>query len=260
MNLIDFHTHVFPEKIAVKAARSISDFYSFQPEKAVAPTIDVLKQHMAESNTKYAVTCSTATVPEQVQSINSWIAELKDESVLPLGTLHPDFDDIEQEVERIIKLGLYGIKLHPDFQRFASDSEKAQRIYRAIEGRLMLLIHAGDNRYDFTHPRQIANVHEMFPRLTIIAAHLGGYSQWDEASEYLIGADVYIDTSSAITFLPPEKSTQIILNHGTDKVLFGTDFPLTTQKQELELFNKLYLNEQQREDILFNNGYKLLFG
>lgn len=103
-----------------------------------------------------AVVQSVATVPEQVHNINSFIAEqvrLHPDKFIGFGALHPDFPDISGETERIISLGLKGIKLHSDFQKFNIDDLKAFPIYEAAEGRLPILFHCGDDRYDFSHPR-----------------------------------------------------------------------------------------------------------
>ena len=257
--IIDFHAHVFPEKIAEKAVRSLCGFYDFEvPSKNLGTPDDVLKK-AKEGGVDYILCHSTATSPEQVQAINSWIAgELKD-GVLGFGTMHQDYKDFEKELIRIRTLGLRGIKMHPDFQCFYIDDEKLFGIYRVCEDMdLPILFHAGDVRYGFSAPKRIYNVMNRFPRLRIIAAHLGGYSEWDSAAEHLSGGNVWYDTSSTLWFIPPEKATGIIKNHGIKKVFFGTDYPIRNHAEELEQFNKLGLTAEEKSLILFENANEFL--
>ena len=88
--------------------------------------------------------------------------------------LHAAMEDPLSEIDRIEKLSLKGIKLHPNTQRFPIDDIRMDPVYDALQGRLPVLIHCGDPRYDYSHPRRLRRVLERFPKLTVIAAHLGG--------------------------------------------------------------------------------------
>ena len=44
---------------------------------------------------------------------------------------------------------------------------------------------------------------------------------------------------------------------GTDKVLFGTDYPMWEPEVEFEKFMQIDLTEHERKDILYNNAAKL---
>lgn len=255
--IIDSHTHVFPDKIARKAANGICDFYNFPRELGYEGTYEDLKLQSDKCGIKYLVICSTATVKEQVEPINSWISTLINEKTFALGTLHPDYENIEAETERIISLGLKGIKLHPDFQKFYADDEKVFPIYEAAQGRLPILIHSGDYRYDFSSPERIKNIAERFPKLDIIAAHLGGYSRWKDVKKHLLGRRVWFDTSSSLWFLNNDEAMDIIRSHGTDKIMFGTDYPISNAKRELDKLKELPLTKKEREDILFNTANSL---
>ena len=162
--IIDAHAHIFPDKVAARAADGISSFYNLKVR--FDGTVDSLLKINEEAGIDMAVVQSVATVPEQVHNINSFIAEqvrLHPDKFIGFGALHPDFPDIAGETERIISLGLKGIKLHSDFQKFNIDDPKAFPIYEAAEGRLPILFHCGDDRYDFSHPRRLYNVMKRFP-------------------------------------------------------------------------------------------------
>ena len=47
----------------------------------------------------------------------------------------------------------------------------------------------------FGTPESLARVHEMVPHLTMVVAHMGGFLVWEQAREFLIGSDVYLDTA-----------------------------------------------------------------
>ena len=136
--IIDAHAHIFPEKIAEKAAAGISGFYDNMPVAYNGMLKTLLAEGEAAGVSRFVVQ-SVATVPEQVPSINSFIAAsvcAYPDKLIGFGALHPDYPDIAGETERIISLGLKGIKLHSDFQRFNIDDERAFPIYEAAEGRL----------------------------------------------------------------------------------------------------------------------------
>lgn len=256
LRIIDIHAHAFPESIARKAVDNIGCHYGI--EMAGNGLLSDLMASARRCGVDYVVFHATATRPGQVRSVNDWIIENSGGMMIGFGTIHPDFEEPEAEIERIISAGLRGIKLHPDFQGFDADSPKMDRIYRCIGSRIPILMHAGDERLDHASPRRIANVLEKFPELKIIAAHLGGHRRWDEAEEFLVGRNLWLDTSSALAFMEPVRAVEIIRKHGIKRVLFGTDYPITYHDREIELFSRLDLEEEEREAILWKNAAALL--
>ncbi len=252
--ICDAHAHIFPQKISQKAVSSIGDFYNIPMAFKNGVSEELIKSGSRIGTTHYLV-CSTATVPHQVKSINDFIVNecsLHPEFV-GFGTLHPDYDDIGSEVERIINSGLKGIKIHPDFQQFYIDEDKAFKIYKAIEGRLPILIHMGDSRYDYSRPKRLENVMKACPDLDVFAAHLGGYERWDEAVACLFGKNIHFDSSSSLEFISPEFSKDIIRGFGADRIFFGTDFPMWDHYGEIQRFMKLGLTDDENKKILSKN-------
>ncbi|MEG2073794.1 MAG: amidohydrolase family protein [Angelakisella sp.] len=257
--IADAHAHIFPPKVAERAVKSIGDFYDSEM-RGTGLAEGLLKSGEQIGTEKYLV-CSTATRAGQVQSINDFIFEecAAQPKFLGFATLHPEYEEIDAEVERIVKLGLHGIKLHPDFQKFDIDSPQAMPIYQAAQrAGLPILFHMGDVRYDYSAPERLAEVAQKFPRLTCIAAHLGGYQRWNDAEKYLGQPNIYYDTSSSLFVLHPDEAVSIIKHFGSERFMFGTDYPMWLHEQELERFFALPLSEKQREDILWNNFAGLL--
>lgn len=259
MKIIDSHAHIFPDKIADKASHSVGAFYDIPMN--YDGTVKTLLSLGDQYHIEQFLVHSVATTPEQVESINNFIGgvtRMYPGRFIGFATLHPEYKNIEKEIDRAISLGLKGIKIHPDFQRFYIDSKGAMKLYEILEGRLPLLVHTGDFRYEYSKPARLANVLDKFTKLDVIAAHFGGWSEWDSASKILAGRRVYVDTSSSLYTVTLEKARELIDLFGVDNVLFGSDYPMWDPGSEIETLKKLELNDEDYEKIMHLNIEKLL--
>ena len=259
MKYIDVHCHVFPETIAQKAVTYLQDYYGFTWQGT--GLVDDIREGCREAGISRSVIFSSATKPSQVRNINDYIASLvrgEPELFIGLGTIHPGYADYPAELDRIKRLGLYGLKIHPDFQMLDIDAPEMMPIYaRAQELGFILLFHVGDPKVDYSSPYRLRRVMEKFPDLKIIAAHLGGYGCWDDAEKCIIGTRAYIDISSAIRFTGPERARRLVLAHGTDRVLFASDYPAVRPKQAQKDMDSLALPPEDVEKICHLNAEKL---
>lgn len=259
MEIIDFHAHIYPDKIAEKASRSVGEFYSIPMEKV--GSVEALFQSGDPVGVGRYVVQSVATTPHQVASINNFISQVCREHpdrLIGFGTLHPQMENPVAEVERCIQLGLHGIKLHPDVQQFYMDDPALFPVYEAAQGRLPFLIHCGDYRYDYSHPRRLAHILDEFPKLDVVAAHFGGWSLWDLAMEYLLERRCWLDTSSSMTFLGKVRTKEIIRAYGADRIVFGDDFPMWDHGTEIRELLSLGLTEEEYEKIFSGNAKQIL--
>lgn len=256
--IADCHAHVFPEKIAGKAVKSIGNFYNSYMK------YDGRSETLLKSGSKVGISMyllsSSATHPKQVETINSFIAEeiKKDEKFMGLGSIHPKYKNFE-ELDRVKELGLVGIKLHPDFQMYNIDDEDAIDMYKEIGKRnLPILMHTGDNRYDASSPARLRNAALKAKDTLFIAAHFGGYNHWFDVEKNLKDLpNVIFDTSSTLYAIENKKAVNMIENLGVDRFLFGTDFPMWDPEEEFNRFMQLELTEEQRDKILWKNFEKL---
>jgi uncharacterized protein len=260
--ILDFHAHIFPEPIASKAVAAIGEFYHLPMTGGIGTLADLMVESR-KAGIRQSVIFTTATQVRQVASIHLFMKQCQESepSVLAFGTLHPDMGepDVREELARIEDYQLHGVKLHPDFQGVAADSPFVIAATRLMAGRLPLLIHAGDYRQQYSQPHQIRRLALACPESTIIAAHLGGWSQWDEAATQLSGLpNVYVDTSSSLLFLAPADAVRQIRYFDPSHVLFGTDYPMWNPSDELVRFSLLELSEQEKAAILWQNGRALL--
>ena len=259
MKYFDIHTHIFPDKIAEKAIEFLEDYYHHQwPSNG--SRADLLAA-MDDADVCASVIFSCATKPEQVVPANDYLVRLQSESsgrFLAFGTLHPDYPDAAGEIQRIRDMGLIGIKFHPDFQKIYLDEPKMMKIYELIGDSMPIMLHMGDRRTDFSSPWRLAGVLDRLPQLNIIAAHFGGYSEWDEVKKHLVGRRVWFDTSSTLWELPAADAREIALMHGTDKLLFGSDYPASLPKAAIEDVLSMNLSEADNEKIFYRNAMELL--
>ena len=258
--IIDAHCHIYPDKIAEKAAAATCNFYE-GIGSTLDGTVSTLLKEAEIAGIEHCIVQSVATTPKQVSSINNFIATSVVESegkFTGLGTLHPDSEDIKADVDEIISLGLKGVKLHPDIQKFKIDDYRMLKIYELCEGRLPILMHTGDNRYDFSNPNRMIPILEIYKNITVIGAHFGGWSIWEEATEKLSKyKNFYVDCSSSLYAVNPQKAKELVKTYTAERVLFGTDYPMWRPQEEIERFFEIELSDEEREDILYNNAAKL---
>ena len=163
-------------------------------------------------------------------------------------------EDITGELSRVASLGLKGIKFHPDTQLFDIDDARLFPVYEMMQGKMPLMLHMGDKRYNYSHPARLRRVLELFPRLQVIAAHFGGYSMYDEAMEQLYDKDCFMDISSSLMFMSREKAVELINRYGAERLVYGTDFPLWDPLVEVPRFLDLPLSLQQQEQIAYKTA------
>ena len=259
MKIIDIHTHIYPEDIAQKATNSVRAFYNIGTD-GMDGTEAVLLRQGKEAGISQFVILPVAIRPDRVQGINDFIVDrvAKNDALIGFGTVHAAMDNMEAEVQRIMDLGLHGIKMHPDSQRFSIDDERLFPVFEQVQGKLPIMFHMGDRRYDYSHPARLKRVLELFPRLQVIAAHFGGYSMYEEAYVQLKGKDCFFDVSSSLMFMDEGVAESYINRYGAERFVYGSDYPMWDPQVEMERFLKLKLSDSQREQIAHKTAEYLL--
>ena len=258
-SIFDAHCHIYPEAIAQKAVEGIDRFYGHLPFQPYDGTVGTLRRLGREAGISHFLVHSVATTPHQVSSINRFIASevtLSDGVFTGLGTLHPDSGNLEQDFRELMDLGLKGVKLHPDFQRFEADSAKAMQIYGlCAEAGLPVLVHTGDYRFDYSNPDRIAGILRAFPKLRFVGAHFGGWSVWEEALRTLARFDnILVDTSSTFYTLGCEKGAELVRRWGTDRIVFGSDYPMWHTQPDIDILIGMGLKEEEYHRIFWDNA------
>ena len=264
---IDFHTHIFPDKIAEATIAHLEQVGNIPAY--TNGTASGLRRSMTQAGIDRAVALPVVTKPSQFDSINRFAAQINAEHdrLISFGGIHPDNDDIEDKLDYIVSLGLNGIKLHPDYQGVFIDDERNIRILReAIKRDLLVSIHAGidiglPEPVHCTPQRTAAvlDALDMDPaRPRIILAHVGGWGLWGDVETYLVGKPVYFDLGFSLGQIRDEQLLRIIRNHGADRILFASDSPWGDQQADKRYFDTLPLSEEERKKILYRNAQTLL--
>lgn len=260
MKIIDIHTHIYPDKIARKATESVRVFYGGIGETDMDGTERTLLRRGREAGISRFVILPVAIRPDRVQSINNFILQKAAQTpeYIPFGTVHAAMDGLSQEVERLLTAGVKGIKMHPDSQCFPIDDPRLFPLYEIIRGRVPVMLHMGDARYNYSHPIKLRKILDMFPGLSAIAAHFGGYSMPETARELLQDTDCVMDISSSMMFMEPGVPEKYINLYGAERMAFGSDYPMFDPVKEREFFLNLHLTHAQKEQIAYKTAERIL--
>lgn len=260
MPVIDAHAHIYPDKIAAEAVAAVGKFYCYDDMSGGGTPEDLLEM-IGPSPITNCIVHSVATTAKSVCSINSFLAEqgkLHPEFIA-FGTMHQDFPDKEAEVERALSLGLRGFKLHPDTQEVEMDDPRLMEFYEIIAGRVPLVIHTGDYRYDYSNPKRLVNILKTFPDLVVNAAHLAGWSIYDVGYDIMHATPLneerlYVDVSSAFAWVGRRHMRELVRMWGADRVMFGSDYPMWDPLVELNELMNCDLTDDELEKILHLNA------
>lgn len=263
--IIDFHIHMSDPKFAVKMPVPKGPKKP-GPARVLPRTPEEYKKNLKEMGISHAVVQHMAVQPGTTKAINEFAKELsKDEDgfFFQYGAFHPDDDP--EDLKDLRESGVFqGVKLHPYLQKFVIDDRKMYPAYEMLSYlNLPVLFHTGrdfdDPSLRNAFPEKILKIHRDFPKLTIIAAHLGAFCMYDEAEELMAGQDMYIDVTACVTFCKDMAQYKRILEkHDPDKILFGSDYAMGDPSKELEYLERLNLSSDLMDKILYKNAVQLL--
>jgi len=266
--IIDFHTHVFPDKIAARTIDTLSKKGGIPPfsDGSVAG----LLARMKEANVDICVNLPVLTSPSQFDSVNRFAAEInerfadQERRIISFAGIHPLCEDIEEKMKWIRAQGFLGVKIHPDYQDTFINDESYLKILRAAkEEDLIVVTHAGvDDGYPdcpvHCPPDRTLDVIRKVGHSKLVLAHYGGNRMEDQVLELLAGEDVYFDTAYLLRFLDKEKFFRILEKHGDDRILFASDSPWSDIRTDVEILRSYSLNPNTEQKIFADNATKLL--
>ena len=265
--VIDFHTHVFPDKIAQSTISSLEN--AADNHAVFDGTINGLVSHMNQSKVDLCVNLPVLTKPTQFDSVCRFALSINEKfknegKILSFAGIHPECDNIPEKMKFLKENGFLGVKIHPDYQNaFINHSGYLQILSCAKDLDLIVVTHAGvDDGYKGLPvkcpPELCLQVIKKVHHSKFVLGHFGGHSQWDKVLDVLCGKDVYFDTAYTFHEIDKKLFSEIVKKHGADKILFATDCPWRSQKEDLEIFNSIDLDCASKEKILYKNAAKLL--
>ncbi|MBQ8174455.1 MAG: amidohydrolase family protein [Clostridia bacterium] len=268
--IIDFHAHIFPERIAAKTISLLSEKGGYPAHSD--GTVNGLLCEMERAGVDLAVTLPVLTSPHQFDSVNRFAAEVnrafadKERRLLSFGGIHPACEDIEGKMDYLAECGFLGVKIHPDYQETFIDDEGYLRIVESAKRNDMIVVtHAGPDpayrdRPVRCTPRRFKELIRAVPHAKLVLAHMGGGGMADEVISELCGEDVYFDTAYVLPFLDAELFRKLLHLHGEDKILFATDSPWSSAKESVNIIRSYSLGRETEEKIFYKNAARLLKG
>jgi predicted TIM-barrel fold metal-dependent hydrolase len=271
-NVIDFHTHVFPDALAPRAIAQLTINAAASGYTPLTDgTVAGLLESMSKAGISRSVICNIATNPRQMKKVNDFaISLLEDPRFIPLGSVNPYAEEEEMitELNRLKEAGIPGIKIHPDYMKAEIDSERFTPIFKACEERnLFVITHAGFDPVEPNHihcaPDMVLRVIDRHPALKLVVAHAGGFDREREVLEKLCGAPVWLETSLCAVRRARSAEwgalcAEILRRHDPSRVLFATDTPWSDPAAEISFVRSLALPDAQTDAILRGNAEALL--
>ena len=261
--IIDFHTHAFPDAIAQKAIEGLVKACGGQYQPCTDGTLGNLKSNMDDFGVDLSVVQPVITKASQLKTLNEWAKSICSDKIVSFGGIYPHTEDYKADIDFVCSLGLKGLKFHVEYQNFMLDDPRMLKIYDyAFEKGLIIIHHAGfDPAYPPPYkssPKQFLNIVKEMRGGVLVAAHFGGERQWDDVEEYLVGENIYLDTSMGSEYYGKDQFLRIVRNHGADKILFGSDAPWSRADEEIAYIKGLPLTEEEKAKILGKNAKRLL--
>jgi len=257
--VIDGHIHVWPDRIAQRALGTPTPGLRRFGDGTVASASAALEQAGIDRGICLAV----ADTPARLEAANDFVGSLDPGRFIGFGSVHPGRSTADN-LASLRRNGLKGVKVHPLFQGYALDNPGLWEILDQLQGEFVAVFHVGPERAgeddQRATPRMIGDIARAFPRLDIVAAHLGGYHRLDQALEEVIGLNVYLDTSwpPSIASLEGARVREVIERHGADRVVFATDWPMADPAAEIDAIRALGLPDADTEAVLGGNFARLL--
>ena len=278
--IIDFHTHTFPDKIAAAALDKMSKMGQITPHTLGTET--ALKESMKKAEIDLSVVLPVATNPLKISNINDVSIQnnQRNDGLLYFACTHPDAPDWKEELVRAKESGLKGVKIHPVYQGVDIDDKRFLRILdKCGELGLIVVTHAGDD-IGFPgqvncSPKMIRNALNKVGNVTFIAAHMGGWKNWESVAENLVDKNnVYLDTAISLGTICPlkedsysqkelqlldiEQFSDMVKIFSSERILFGTDSPWTDQLTSKKIIESAPISKIDKQNILQNNAKILL--
>ena len=265
--IIDFHTHIFPDKIAERSVAFLAEQSGLTPN--TNGTVEDLKRSMRASGVDLSVALPVLTKPEQFDSVFCFALDINERfatespRILSFGGMHPADPDYKAHLRQLKDNGFRGIKLHSDYQHVFVNDDRSKRILaEASELDLITVLHAGvDIGFpDPVHcppPLSLAVIKEIQPR-KLVLAHMGGWKQWDQVEELLCDQDIWLDTAFSLEYCDSKQLLRLFRKKGMDRILFATDSPWSPQKDYVRRIRSLGLSGEEQAMIFGENAREIL--
>ena len=266
--IIDFHTHVFPDRIAASTVNALEAASGNRPYSD--GTVSGLLSALSHAEADVAVNLPVLTKPTQFESILSFAKTVNGsgapgERIISFAGIHPADPNFREHLSLVKEAGIKGIKIHPDYQHtFFDDEAYVGIISEAKKLGLTVVTHAGADagfrgeEVKCTPVRVMRLLDKVGGYSKLVLAHLGGNEMTREVIDTLAGEDVYMDTAYNLGEVDRAELYELFEKHGAERILFATDSPWQDIGREAERIRSFGLSERELSLILSENAKKLL--
>jgi uncharacterized protein len=186
------------------------------------------------------------------------------------GSVHPDDGDAAViELERMAKNGIRGLKLHPNTQNFDVASPNVDRIVQKAAELKLIILFDGYSPFDANETGKFILLAVAHPQAKIILAHMGGPRFLDMLAFFVLKSyptiykrNVWFDVSGVAHMIAGSPSLSEQLRHtcrlvGTDRILFGSDFPLVLPAEAIDEVRAIGFSPEEERKIFRDNAVEL---
>lgn len=272
--VIDFHTHNFPDALAPRAIESMVKKLRGSLVPVGDGTVAMQLRDMAASGVDKAVVCPVATKPTQFQVILDRAKAVRDgefgaeaaNRLVQLCSVHPADPDFGERIGQVAAAGFRGVKVHPYYQGFALDDPKVVPYFRAIrDAGLFVIAHCGIDLGFMDSPMtcgpaQIAALLKAVPGLTFVAAHLGGCGgNPPHATDALLDFEnCFIDTAVVSVCDDDAECRRVMSEWPAGRLLFATDYFWRDERFIADWVRQCRPDPAERELVFSGNARRLL--
>jgi uncharacterized protein len=273
--IFDSHVHLPTKEFLVDAGGPLVEhgleyFGTKNPYRTREQMVEEYKQAGISKALLLGWDAETATKRKGItnDTIADWVAAHPD---LFVGVASVDphkgtkaIDELDRAVR---KLGLRGLKLHPQVQAFRPDDPAFRPLWKKVaEHKLPVVVHTGTSglgagspggdgiHLDYSRPIHLDAVAADFPDITFLCAHAGWPWHEELIAMAMHKSNVYLDISGWLPKYLPESVLRYANSRLSHKVIFGTDFPFFDIKRCLDSLKDVQWKDGVLDKILWSNA------
>ena len=177
------------------------------------------------------------------------------------------------ELRLLLEAGaIKALKIYPGYEPFYPADTRLAPAYELAEAfDVPVMIHSGDTyaprgKVKYSHPLHVDDVAVDFPRVKFLICHLGNPWFRDCMEVVYKNDNVYTDISGLVlgnftdrfeAYMRQQFKEMISWGINPQKVLYGTDWPISSMESYLQFMDELPLPAADRDAMLFENAARL---
>jgi predicted TIM-barrel fold metal-dependent hydrolase len=260
--IIDVHTHL--------------NNYHNEEEANLQACLENLQREMRRNRIDIALVLTSYKVVPGRPPTREVVAATRDlpNIFVVAGISYSTFSlEVVTELREFLKEGsIRGLKLYPGYEPYFPSDDRIRPVYElAAEFKVPVMIHSGDTyspsgKVKYSHPLQVDEVAVDHPEVNFVICHLGNPWIRDCMEVVYKNKNVYTDTSGLVlggfndrfeSFMRKQFQEMLLYGVNPAKVLYGTDWPISSIESYLDFMEELKVPEPDRKKIMYQNAAKL---